>query len=217
MSEIADFLRARYAERRALAEAAVEWAQTGDWRYEPGDDCVSAVQTFPDDVPARRELWTRLVTEAGSYVGDYLDDEIGAYIAANDPAFVIADLNAKLTLVHEIDYDPPTTDGVTDQELHARCAHPAWEYRTTTGPRKQWDGVDDPPCDDYGNPEPGWERNLDAGCPGEGWERFDYTEESYWRRQRPDGPRPVHIPRALQILAQPFAGHPDHKGEEWTL
>jgi hypothetical protein len=72
----------------------------------------------------------------------------------------------------------------TDAELHARRAHPDWEYRTTTGPRKQWHDVDLPPHDDMGEPGPGWERNLDAGRPGEGWDRFDYTEESYWRRPK---------------------------------
>lgn len=62
--------------------------------------------------------------------------------------------------------------------LHARFAHPAWEYATTQGQRKAWDRIDEPP---EGN---GWERNVDAGRPGEGWERFDYREESYWRRLR---------------------------------
>lgn len=69
----------------------------------------------------------------------------------------------------------------TEAQLHARRACPGWEYRTTEGPRKQWDGVDTPPCDDNGDPDPTWERNTDAGR--DGWERFDYTEESYWRRR----------------------------------
>lgn len=155
MSEIAEFLRARYAERRALAEAAAECARTGDWRYEPGDDYVSAVQTFPGDVPARRELWTRLVTEAGSYVGDHLDEEIGTHIAANDPAFVIADCDTKLALVDE---HPEVNDGDC-----GTCVQGSWGYPT------------------HG------------------------------------GSTPTTFPcRTLRLLAQPFAGHPDHKGEEWT-
>lgn len=62
----------------------------------------------------------------------------------------------------------------TDTELHARHAHPAYEYATTEGQRKAWDRVDEPPDGE------GWERNTDAGR--DGWDRFDYTEESYWRR-----------------------------------
>ncbi|MFJ4365088.1 hypothetical protein ACIP4S_13145 [Streptomyces chartreusis] len=72
----------------------------------------------------------------------------------------------------------------TDAELHARFAHPAYEYRTTQGPRKQWDDAGTPPADDKGDPDPTWERNTDAGR--DGWERFDYTEESYWRRPLPE-------------------------------
>lgn len=69
-----------------------------------------------------------------------------------------------------------------DSVLHAQRRHPDWEYATTEGPRKQWDDINVPPRGDDGEPDPTWERNLDAGHPGEGWERFDYTEESYWRR-----------------------------------
>ncbi|MGV9588264.1 DUF6221 family protein [Streptomyces tendae] len=202
MSDIAAFLRARYAEQRALAEATAEDAGK-DWS--PGDEHLSSSVNDAD-------------TGAAVVIGpwEYLGWDTRRHVAAHDPAAVIADLDAKLAIVDEVDYDPPVTDGATDQELHTRCAHPGWEYRTTTGPRKQWDGVDDPPCDDNGDPEPGWERNVDAGLPGEGWERFDYTEESYWRRPRPDGPREPRSPRVLRLLAQPFAGHPDHKGEEWA-
>ncbi|MFG3488514.1 hypothetical protein [Streptomyces sp. NPDC047972] len=77
-------------------------------------------------------------------------------------------------------YNGNRPDGV----LHARRAHPDWEYATTEGPRKHWDDVNQPPLDDNGDPDPTWERNLDAGRPGEGWERFNYTEESYWRRRK---------------------------------
>lgn len=84
----------------------------------------------------------------------------------------------------------PATDEngavVDTARLHAERRHPGWEYRTTEGPRKQWDDVDRPPLGDDGEPESGWERNVDAGMPGEGWERFDYTEEPYWRRRKTD-------------------------------
>lgn len=80
----------------------------------------------------------------------------------------------------------------TVAELHARCAHPSYEYATTQGPRKSWDGYDDPPEGD------GWERNADVGR--DGWERFDYHEESYWRRLRPD-----------TTCGFPTCGRPDHQ------
>jgi hypothetical protein len=147
MSDIADFLRARYAEQQATAEAAAERAGTGDWRYRPGSDHVAAVQTFPDDVPARRELWTPLVTEAGSYIGDTIDDEIGNHIATHDPDAVLAYLDAKLAIVDLMDRMLDAAEGDTE-------------------------------VDHYGG--------LGA------------AEETLCR------------------LAQPFAGHPDHKGEEWA-
>ncbi|MEM7165996.1 MAG: hypothetical protein AAF581_11050 [Planctomycetota bacterium] len=58
--------------------------------------------------------------------------------------------------------------------LHSRCLHPGYEYATTDGPRKSWYDEDAPP---EGR---GWERNVDCG--DQGWERFDYHEEAYWRR-----------------------------------
>lgn len=36
MSEIADYLRARIAGRRVIAEVEAERGESGDWRYEPG-------------------------------------------------------------------------------------------------------------------------------------------------------------------------------------
>lgn len=202
MTEIADFLRARIAERRALAEAAA--ALQGDPENGWGIiDHSGYAQT-------EKRRWI------SPHIGMLHEAESAEHIVANNPAVVIADCDAKLALIDEIEPPEEPGESETDAQLHARFAHPAWEYRTTSGLRKQWDGIDDPPCDDSGDPEPGWERNLDAGMPGEGWERFDYTEESYWRRPRPDGPRTPYIPKALRILAQPFTRHPDHKGEKWA-
>lgn len=102
--------------------------------------------------------------------------------------------SAAAALLAEVDGDVEATAGLlgltvedvrrkakleNEQELHARRAHPAWDYATTEGPRKAWDYADTPPEGD------GWERNVDAGR--EGWERFDYTEESYWRRRKGSG------------------------------
>lgn len=243
MSEIADFLRARIAERRALAVAA----SPGPWHANEEHDEVVAVDGIT-------------VADGFALSGRQLRATVD-HIAANDPEDVIAGCDAKLALIDEIEpllpaepepdpqvpetgwccsgyvsecplcpqygtslIDPcPGHPGtgenktrVVESQLHALTSHPAYEYRTTTGPRKQWDDIDQPPCDDSGDPDPSWERNIDAGRPGQGWDRFDYTEESYWRRPRSDGPRLVYIPRGLRIMAQPFAGHPDHKGEEWA-
>lgn len=67
--------------------------------------------------------------------------------------------------------------GIPDaSELHRMRRHPGYEYDTTEGQRKNWDDADEPPEGE------GWERNVDAGR--NGWDRFDYTEESYWRRKQ---------------------------------
>jgi hypothetical protein len=63
-----------------------------------------------------------------------------------------------------------------DNELHADRSHPDWEYATTEGQRKAFYHADVPP------PGDGWVRNTYAGR--DGWERFEYTEESYWMRPR---------------------------------
>jgi hypothetical protein len=87
-------------------------------------------------------------------------------------------------------------EGMSDDELHDRRAHPAFEYETTEGPRKAWDFSDIPPRGK------GWERNETISNP-EAWERFAYHEESYWRRLRPDGPEPWQpSPRVQESLAE---------------
>jgi hypothetical protein len=65
---------------------------------------------------------------------------------------------------------------MTVEEQHARCCRPGFEYATTQGQRKAWDDIDTPPDGD------GWVRNVHPGR--NGWERFDYTEESYWMREK---------------------------------
>lgn len=70
----------------------------------------------------------------------------------------------------------------TDEQLHARFAHPAWEYKITEGQRKAWDHVQ---CPDEPADSEGWVRNVHAGR--KGWDRFDYTEECYWMRPRVTG------------------------------
>lgn len=60
--------------------------------------------------------------------------------------------------------------------LHSRLMHPNYEYETTTGQRKAFD--EDPPYEDPNS----WERNTDYG--DNGWARFEYHEEAYWRRRK---------------------------------
>lgn len=84
---------------------------------------------------------------------------------------------------HPVDDNTQTV--VDTAMLHAEFRHPGFEYRTTSGPRKQWDDIDRPPAGENCDPDYTWERNADAGRPGMGWDRFDYTEESYWRRPKP--------------------------------
>lgn len=88
----------------------------------------------------------------------------------------------------------------SDSDLHARQAHPDWEYAATEGPRKQWDEASTPPYGDDGKPDTTWQPNTDRGR--DGWERFDYTEESYWRRpktssnEEPDEETPLQAAQA---------------------
>ncbi|MBI0293315.1 hypothetical protein JBE04_02070 [Streptomyces sp. PRKS01-29] len=123
MTDIADFLRARYAERRAIAEAA----SPGPWHANDEHDEVLAVDGIT-------------VTEGFALTGHQLRATVD-HIAINNPADVLADIDAKLALVDE----------------------------------------------------------LEAADPEAGYITATFTAQD-----------------ALRLLAQPFAGHPDHKGEEWA-
>lgn len=81
MNEIVDFLRARYAEQRALAQAA----SPGPWHANAEHDEVLAV----DDIT---------VAEGFALSGRQLRATVD-HIAANDPTAVIADLDAKCFLI----------------------------------------------------------------------------------------------------------------------
>lgn len=82
---------------------------------------------------------------------------------------------------------------VVEARLHAERRHPDFEYATTHGPRKQWNDPERPPAGENSDPDYTWQPNPDAGRPGQGWDRFDYHEEAYWRRprERPTGPQDV--------------------------
>lgn len=127
MTEIADFLRARIAERRALAVAA----SPGPWHANEESDEVVAVDGIT-------------VADGFALSGRQLRATV-QHIAANDPAYVIADCDAKLWIVNAAEKLP---------ELTAR------------------------------------------------FDQFDNNRDAW--------------ARTLRLLAQQFAGHPDHKGEEWA-
>lgn len=94
MSEIADFLRARIAERRALAEAASH-GDSGKWTREDPDRYPGRVVDEHDEA---------VVHDEGRPSA-----EQAAHIAANDPAAVIADCEAKLWIVNAAEKLPELT------------------------------------------------------------------------------------------------------------
>ncbi|MFE9432348.1 DUF6221 family protein [Streptomyces sp. NPDC006640] len=98
MTEIADFLRARIVERRALAEAAAEDAGL---KWSPGNE------TFGSSV---NEADSGAAVVVGPW--DYLDWDVRRHIAANAPAAVIADLDAKLRILDGV---VPEIDAMEDQ------------------------------------------------------------------------------------------------------
>ena len=120
----------------------------------------------------------------------------------------VAECAAKRAIIVGTYWEPSPRP--TDKELHAKHSHPAYEYETTEGQRKRWDDQDVPPEGE------GWERNVDAGR--DGWDRFDYTEESYWRRLKPEAERKEwkqYIPQPLRALAAVYKDHPDYQ-QEWA-
>ncbi|MCX4605484.1 DUF6221 family protein [Streptomyces anulatus] len=82
MTDLADFLRARIAERRAIAEAASPWP----WKINPDD---------PEEVLAGDDI---LVADVFALSSNQTRNT-ATFIATNDPADVIADLDAKLALL----------------------------------------------------------------------------------------------------------------------
>jgi hypothetical protein len=82
--------------------------------------------------------------------------------------------------------DPPLeevrreVERLTD-ELHRMRLHPDYEYVTTECGRKAATDLIYPQNRDLGE---GWEENIIGGEPHSSWERFEYTEEYYWRRRK---------------------------------
>ncbi|WP_432130626.1 DUF6221 family protein [Streptomyces tendae] len=109
MSDIADFLRARYAEQQALALAA----SPGPWKANHEDDEVIAVDGIT-------------VAEGFALGGRQLRATID-HIATHNPAAVIADLDAKLALV---DMHPP-------EEID-ECSRRPWDTFTVQCASESW-------------------------------------------------------------------------------
>lgn len=93
MNDLAQFLRDRYTEQRALAEAA----SPGPWQVNPDD---------PDDVLAADGI---VAAEAFALSGNQ-QRNTAQFIAANNPAYVLSDLDAKLAV---LDWHHPERDDVT--------------------------------------------------------------------------------------------------------
>lgn len=98
MTQIADFLRAWYTERRALAEAA----SPGPWHANPEHDEVVAADGIT-------------VAEGFALSGRQLRATVD-HIVANDPAAVIADCDAKLCILDEVIPEIDAMDARIDGE-----------------------------------------------------------------------------------------------------
>lgn len=153
--------------------------------------------------------------EAEAQQGGYHNASSGVFARDNygcllvQPTRILAECAAKRAIIAETYWTHK--ERPSDAELHASNSNPAWEYETTEGPRKSWDDADEPPEGE------GWERNTDKGRGG--WDRFEYTEESYWRRLKPEDQRmdwAQYIPTTLRALAAVYAAHPDYR-QEWAL
>lgn len=158
MNDLADFLRARYAEAKSQAESirriTVPTSATFngydvEWRYDMDKGEVLHINGRPYPI---EEYW-RQVSEPAP------DLE------------VIADFEAKLALLADL-----------TSERHEVVDGDCWY--TCAAATEEQDGGET--CDDNrrGNP-------CDCG-------------------------RDARITRRLRILAQPFAGHPDYRSEEWA-
>lgn len=96
-------------------------------------------------------------------------------VAAREAALV-ANV-AAFALVQE---DIPEYTKRLENVLHRSTMHPDYQYKTVKGQRKAFDN--EPPADDG---KGDWTRNTARG--NDGWERFEYHEEGYWRRLKPEG------------------------------
>lgn len=107
---LTDFLRARLDERDARARAAIDPARPGThWQWVRSTDDVMVAQPAWQDMPVSLRTVEEYLTTSG--VGDLpafvlngveVDDPRALpHIAINDPAYVLADVDAKRRLIAE--------------------------------------------------------------------------------------------------------------------
>lgn len=216
--EISLFLReqVRVDRQRALSANGPRWA--------PGDGNVSqgglyaltdkddgwAIAWFEIGSANEKEDGTRRLPRWS--VMKYHTHENAVHAATHSPARVLAQCEAFERIIDQYDVQP---QDLSEQDLHRQFRHPDYEYLTVECGRKQDGGA---PPDDTWEPNDIIDRGSDAEgkpYPRDNSRRFDFAEEHYYRRLRPDGPAPLGKPSlALRALATIYA---DREGfrEEW--
>lgn len=195
--------------------AQVDWTAMLTWLRERVDtDDRMAQEASPKPIAEDLEfgdnphVWTDPYGEFRSRGGP-----VFAHVLRHNPGRVLAEVAAKRAMLDDWQRQRDTVAewyAKPDAELHAHFMHPDWEYTTTEGQRKAWDYADEPPEGD------GWVRNVDAGR--DGWERFDYTEESYWRRLLPEDKRGGKEPEPPRHIRQMVTAYRHEQGyrTEWA-
>ncbi|MCX5253645.1 DUF6221 family protein [Streptomyces canus] len=112
---IVEFLRARYAERRAIAEAAA------GLQCDPENGWGITDSSIYD--PAEKRRWI------SPHIGMLHESESAEHIVANNPAVVLADLDAKLAVLDE-------HQNVNDGSC-GTCVDGGWGYPTHGGSSPQ--------------------------------------------------------------------------------
>ena len=185
---------------RAAATLCGCHPQAPSWTFTDSDD--DGRIRVVDDPHTKQK---RKINRRWNYTMDGL--RMAEHIVLNDPAAVLRRCAADRKILEELAPDP-AAEPESDEQLHARFAHPAYEYRTTTGQRKAWPDCGVPPYDEDGEPDTTWEPNIAAG--NDGWERFDYTEECYWRRRLPPGQeRQPYVDPVIRYLADGYGRSSD--------
>lgn len=109
MSDIADFLHARIAERRALAEAAA--ALQGD--PENGWGIIDP----SDYAQTEKRRWI------SPHIGMLHETESAEHIVANNPAVVLADCDTKLAIVNLMDETLKYAKGDTEVDHYGALSN----------------------------------------------------------------------------------------------
>lgn len=206
-AELIAFLDARIAEDQDVANRANE-SDPAPWALEPlGAGEVRDIYDTP--VVDAKERAISCSPDDGVRGGH--DLRTAVHIARHHPGRTLLECELKRLIVDA--HRPEDLSQYSDDELHSRFGHPEWEYTSVEVARKS--GADDSPPDDS------WEPNdfIDMGCAPDGtpyprrnWERFDYTEETYYRRRRTE-PQKRGVPDLLVAMAKLYSDHPDYRPE----